>query len=248
MKQLKKNEQGFSAVELILVIMVIVLIGVVGWMVYRNHHKTATTAVTTTSKSSSTTNSTKSTISTTTNPYAGWKIATLQYEKITYQYPSNWTVTNNSTSDACGATPGADNVILTSPNNEQIYIKTGITCVGDQGSVDFGTAIPITALGQNLYLAFENWSGEGPPGPPSVPQFACLGTTSIPNTPDDFTSKNINLGSVPDNTTQNSFCYYPYNEVIINSSQKQPPAETVSSIENSPDFATAKLIFGSMKY
>jgi Tfp pilus assembly major pilin PilA len=249
MGKLQKNETGFSVVEVVLVILIVALIGAVGWLVYKNHHKTtvATTTTASTSKPATSTKTATTTPSQPVNPYAGWDTATLKYEQITYQYPSNWTVTDNSTSDACGATPGSDYVILTSPNNEQVILHTGITCVGDQGSVDFGTAIPITALGQNVYIAFENWAGEGPPGPPSVPQFACLGATSSPNTPDDFTSKNINLGSsVKDNATQNSFCYYPYEEVT--SSSSQPPVESVSSIENSPDFATAKLIFESMKY
>jgi Tfp pilus assembly protein PilX len=37
---MKRNQDGFSAVEAILVLVIVSLIGVVGFMVYNNHHKT----------------------------------------------------------------------------------------------------------------------------------------------------------------------------------------------------------------
>ena len=43
MGELKNNQKGFSAVELILVCVALVLIGAVGWMVYKGHHKTTAT-------------------------------------------------------------------------------------------------------------------------------------------------------------------------------------------------------------
>jgi len=234
MKKLNTDNNGFSAFEFLLVIVTLAIIGIAGYFVAKHIDKKTLNPVSTT-------------VSSTSDPYSGWKTATLLYEKIKYQYPSNWTVTNESSAGGC-AEPGSDDIYLTSPNNEQIQLRTGVSCIGDAGAVDFGTSIPITALGQNLYLAFENWAGEGPPGPPNYPEFACLGITSTPNTPLDFVSKNIILpdSTTIDNFTNSSFCYYPYNE--LNDKDSPTSTESVSTIENSPDFATAKLVFESMHY
>jgi len=227
-----KNKNGFTVVETLLTILILAVIGFGGYYVWHTQDNKVKTVSTTTETS--------------TSPYAGWKTATLKYEKITYQYPANWKITDYSSPGGC-TTPGSDLVYLTSPNNEQVVLHTGIDCIGDGGAVDFGTAVPITALGQNLYLVFQNWAGEGPADQPSVPQFACLGPTSSPNTPFDFIAKNIfhsDYTSASDKATQNSFCYYTYN----NQSKTPLPAESVSSIENSHDFTTAELIFESMHY
>lgn len=42
MSKLSKHQQGFSAVETVLVLVIIVLIGLVGWFVYNNHRKSTT--------------------------------------------------------------------------------------------------------------------------------------------------------------------------------------------------------------
>ena len=76
MRKLQKNENGFSAVEIVLVLVIIVLIGAVGWLVYKDNHKNTTTSAKSTSAStkSSTSTSTKTTTTpAATNPYAGWK-------------------------------------------------------------------------------------------------------------------------------------------------------------------------------
>lgn len=52
-----KNQQGFGAVETILVLIIVILIGVAGWLVYDNHHKQPPPpAKTSTSKATTTTN------------------------------------------------------------------------------------------------------------------------------------------------------------------------------------------------
>ncbi len=242
MNKILKNKRGFTVIEALLIILVIAVVGFGGYYVWHTQH---------TSKTSTTTAATKPSTETTTatpNPYAGWETATLQYEKITYKYPSDWTVTNYSGGPGC-VTPGSDYIYLTSPSNEQVELRTGVSCIGDAGAVDYGTAIPISSLGQNLYIVFENWAGDVSPGP-TYPQFACLAMTSSPNTPLDFVSRNIliNDTTISNRTTNDSFCYYPYNQSAANTTNTSPPVESVSSIENSPDFTTAKLIFESMHY
>ena len=55
MSKLSNNDQGFSAIELVMIIVIICLIGAVAYFVYKNHHQptkvvTITKTVTTTSK------------------------------------------------------------------------------------------------------------------------------------------------------------------------------------------------------
>lgn len=64
MIKINKNEQGFSAVEFIMIIIIIGLIGAVAYLVYKNHHQpvkvvTLTKTVSTTNNSSASTSSTK---------------------------------------------------------------------------------------------------------------------------------------------------------------------------------------------
>ncbi len=50
MTQTHKNQDGFSAVETVLVVIVVVLIGVAGWLVYQNNHKKTETKTATTTQ------------------------------------------------------------------------------------------------------------------------------------------------------------------------------------------------------
>lgn len=69
---MKKNEKGFSVVEIILVLLVVGLIGVVGFMVYKNHSKKADNSTTTTTTTQPSTTQTKTTQAT--DPYAGYLV------------------------------------------------------------------------------------------------------------------------------------------------------------------------------
>lgn len=97
MNKIPKNQNGFSAVELIMIIVIVVLIGAVGYLVYKNHHKTPAVAATTISTTKPT-SSTKSTTAATTqpaNPYAGWKNICDSQSNTCMYYPSTWSATNN---------------------------------------------------------------------------------------------------------------------------------------------------------
>ena len=96
MMKLKKNETGFSAVEIILVLVIIVLLGVVGWFVYKNQKKTIPSPTTTANTTASTPAKTTTTTPTTpvTDPNAGYlvikewgvKIKMKDSTKVTYTY------------------------------------------------------------------------------------------------------------------------------------------------------------------
>jgi hypothetical protein len=57
MHTLKRNEQGFGAIEALLILVIVILIGVAGWFIYKNHHQAAK-PVTSTGPAAVTTNST----------------------------------------------------------------------------------------------------------------------------------------------------------------------------------------------
>jgi Tfp pilus assembly protein PilE len=84
---MKRNENGFSAVEVILLLVIVSLIGVVGFMVYKNHNKTSNSTTTASTTKSSTT-PTKATP----DPYAGWQ--SYSDSHVSFKYPSGWQMGN----------------------------------------------------------------------------------------------------------------------------------------------------------
>lgn len=85
MGNIKKNETGFSAVELLIILVVVALIGGVGYFVYKSHHKTTPASVTT---STTTKPATKTTTPTPVDPYAGWQ--SYSDSHLSFKYPSGW--------------------------------------------------------------------------------------------------------------------------------------------------------------
>lgn len=82
------TEQGFSAVEAIIVLVVIVVIGLAGWLVWQHHHQQKKAA---TSSSTTTQTNKQSSGTQTTDPYAGWKTATSAMAGFSIKYPTGWT-------------------------------------------------------------------------------------------------------------------------------------------------------------
>lgn len=64
MGKIRRNEAGFSPVEVVLVLVVVALVGVVGWLVYKNHSKTANSNTPISNNSTTTTKTTTPTRST----------------------------------------------------------------------------------------------------------------------------------------------------------------------------------------
>ncbi len=94
---MKRNEKGFSAVEIILVLLVVGLIGVVGFMVYKNHNKTTNSTTSTSSSSPTTTQKTTSNTQLTIPSDWTW------YENndlgFKFAYPSSWGKANLTFAD-----------------------------------------------------------------------------------------------------------------------------------------------------
>ncbi len=87
MSKLRRNEAGFSAVEVVLVLVIVALIGVVGYMVYKNHNKT-TPVTSQQGATSKTTTPTPKPVAT--DPPADWTTYSGSDGKISLKYPKTW--------------------------------------------------------------------------------------------------------------------------------------------------------------
>lgn len=91
MGKIKDSQQGFSAVESVLVVVIVVLIGAVGWLVYKNYHKATAASSSSTSSSTKANPITSTTTKTATkDPYAGWSTYISKAGGFTLRYPSGW--------------------------------------------------------------------------------------------------------------------------------------------------------------
>lgn len=235
MTKLKLNNSGFGVVELLLIVLAVIIFVLAGWYVYMHNHK-------------STSNVTNSTTSgSVSNPYKGWTSAVLTYEKISYKYPSNWTVTDKSVSSPQGsggcAYPGQDKIYITSPSNDQVFIDTG-ECSGNTIGYYAFTKVPITFLGSKEGLDIvNNFPNNDQNAVPEHPAFAIVADDLSGNWAQAGTySININSSKGSSAQLSDNFYYYPYNSLTSSA----PSNLTASEIQNNQDFNTAKLIFESM--
>lgn len=83
---MKKNQSGFSIVEVLLVIVAILLLAGAGWYVYSSRKQASNTSSTESS------NSTVSDTSEAKDPYAGWKTYTINGQGVSFKYPGDWTL------------------------------------------------------------------------------------------------------------------------------------------------------------
>jgi Tfp pilus assembly protein PilV len=91
MKSLKKNESGFSAVEIILVLVIVALLGVVGWFVYnRNQDNKSTNNTTSTTTTSTVTSPSTSTTTKPVDPTGEWVVFTSSDKAFSVKYPKTW--------------------------------------------------------------------------------------------------------------------------------------------------------------
>jgi type II secretory pathway pseudopilin PulG len=216
------KNKGFTLVEVLLLIVVLILVGGLGYLGFKQVNKKSKTS------SSSTTATTAKTAAV--DPYAGWKTGTLKYEKLSFKYPSNWNLVDSSVT-------GIDILKLISPTGSQIYLDAAFGSSGTTAVVVDST--PITFLGGRDYL---NALGDraNADGPNALVSNECIGTTPTTALP-DIKTKNITASAAAGGTAIGDpariiFCFSPLSP------------NTSESIKASVDFATAKLIFESMKY
>jgi hypothetical protein len=228
---------GFSIVESLLVLVVIGILGFTGWYVYhakqtsdKNYSAAASTTVPTYKK----------------NPYAGWKTASLQYEKVSFKYPSSWQLSNTSKDEQVTggtATPGADTAVLTSPNGLLVSLESGVAGVGDSNGIDsvLPGAQPINTLGGSYYLDFYAHD----PDSPTFEQGACIDKSASASGMPYIASKNIQLANIIAPTSDigspaaDLFCIQ-YKNVSVEQQDL--------TLEHDASYNDAKLIIESLTY
>lgn len=117
MGKIQKNQQGFGAVEAVLVLVIVILIGVVGWMVYKNHNKTTNNKTTASNSSANTSPQTKTTQAP--DPYAGWQ--SYSDSSVSFKYPTGWQAGRGAdkyaTVDVAATSPGFTTSSMTTAQN-----------------------------------------------------------------------------------------------------------------------------------
>ena len=145
-----KNQNGFAVIEVILAVLLVVAIGAAGYFAYKDHHSKA---VNPQSTSSTATSGSKQAATTKAppNPYAGWNSYTLKDVKVSFKYPTDFVL--NDQTGSSSQPSGSDAVTLSKSDGFTVSIITG---VGNSAGVNDTVfdAQPVSALGQNLYLDY----------------------------------------------------------------------------------------------
>ena len=247
MNKISKNQKGFTAVEVLLTILILVVIGAVGYMVYHNEHKPKVTNVSTTKSATSTLTKTI-TATATPSPYAGWNTYTLPKEKLTFRYPTTWTVENNNFTNS-----NNEGIQFTSKTDSSFEILIGagqdVAAVGNADGNCVQQADPVTFAGQTAYLdlvGFANTSAVPPSCSPasSTIQSVILSKSSTnASATNFFLTKNIPQPVAPSAS-----------EIVVDIIDHNAPngtgstSKTLSEIESDTDYKDAKLVVNSMSY
>jgi hypothetical protein len=86
MNKHKRNESGFSVVELLLIVVVIAVLGAASWLFYTHRKKTSTATPVATTTKSTTTTVTKAPV----DPTAAWTAYSDTTGKFSLRYPTTW--------------------------------------------------------------------------------------------------------------------------------------------------------------
>lgn len=233
MIKLHRNAKGFTIVEVLLVLIAITLISGAAYFVekHRSENNQVTGNVATTK--AKTTNSY--------NPYIGWNSATLKYEKLSFQYPPNWTLKNTSyiagSPNVSCVNPGTDNATLAISSYESMILQTGSACSAT--SATQVASLPITVLGNKYFISIlDNDLSSTDNG---LPTEACLSTSS--SSLSGLPSKNIFIDPADSGSPIDFFCYL--NQPVNNAT---PVHKATAVMESDSNFNKAKLVFESLKY
>lgn len=159
----------------------------------------------------------------------------LQYEKLHFSYPSNWTESGKSTTSQT-VTPGTDGATIASPDGLAVTIRTGVNGAANSLGNVLGS-VPITTLGGQFYFDFYNANTTVT----GLAQGACV--VDSPNAGAAYPlSKNISAisgGSAP------------YNQICITypeSENGEPMVGSIASIKSDPAYADALKVIQSISY
>ena len=218
MNKITLNNKGFGLLGILLVIIVLALAGGAGVYVYHKNHKAKTKA----SSSSSTGAKTGSAGGTTTSdPYAGWKTYTLATTGLSFKYPVNWTLKDQSL-----PSNNIYSVLLSSPN--QLAMTISVRPNSGAGGDDAGiiSSEPIKSVGSSYFVNYE-----GLPSENGMVDRAYLSTSS-----------NIKY-EYPQLSGQANTEIFVQADFVDNGMMT---AKSVSSFKADPDFEQALLVMESL--
>ncbi|GAC1603377.1 MAG: hypothetical protein NVS3B29_07870 [Candidatus Saccharimonadales bacterium] len=219
MKYLKDQRGAVLGLELVLVA-VVLAVGGIGVYTAMHHKSSSTNATPTPAKSASP------------SPTQSLKSGVLGAQKISFSYPSTWSLTNTTTPVPNSAGTSGDMAILTSPGGLTVQLSTGLVGVGGGCGLDCKVASSesVAALGQNLYLNYEM----------------------------DGRTNDVDTVMLADNQACASFCFInPTNRInggrmyfyAYYGTGPSPVAKPLSFFKaNNPDITSAKAIFSSLTY
>ena len=249
MGKLRNCQKGFTAVEGLLIVLILVVIGAVGYMVYHNNHKTKTLDAST----SATTSSAKSTIANnqktvpTVSPYAGWNTYTLPKEKLTFRYPTTWTVENNNFTNSSN-----DGVQFVSKTDSSFEILIGagqaVAAVGNYDGNCVQQSNSVTFAGQTAYLDLVGFANTNAVPPSCSPASSTIQSVILSKSSTNAKVTNFfHTKNIPQPTAPSA------SEIVVDIDYNAPNGtgttnKTLSEIEGDTDYIDAKLVVDSMTY
>ena len=253
MGKLQNNNKGFSAIEGLLIVLVLAVIGFGGYYVWHTQHQSKTsTSIIASASSKNSPSTSKQAITTTPNPYAGWKSYTLTDEKLSFQYPPTWQITDYTNTGTGNQDYHADWVTLKSNDNFEFDINDGLLGAGDPMPLISKDPVAVTYAGQSAYMVFYATGNMGAPGSVNYSQVAGFRLLTNPS----------QQGSIPNNknVTVHMASYF---SASASSSSSSAPGQMLisggynniskfpSSVEQAmqdKEYQNAKLVIESMHY
>jgi Tfp pilus assembly protein PilV len=180
---MNKNQKGFSVIEVVLLLVIIGVLGFVGWFVWSRRSKPQTVTTNTQPAQS---------LQTTPTSATSLKEATLPTEKLSFKYPSSWSIDNKVVKK--GQDPGAtyeeDIATLTGTNGFTMTIASGLDRTHDAVYGSTGSKVfqkeSFELWQGTLYIFFTGAAGNGS----GVQAVEVSGDNEVCATNCFFTSKN----------------------------------------------------------
>ncbi|MEI7818940.1 MAG: hypothetical protein WCI47_02375 [bacterium] len=181
------------------------------------------------------------------DPYDGWKSFTLKYEKFSFKYPANWTITDKSVVDP--DLGGYDAITVKSPDGFAISMRTSVWGIG--GSCEDCKAFETTTdtiLGSKTGISITGDAkgardiGLMRADVNGATLYECIGLCTLPgkNTANKLNGNKPGLIMVTGG--------YPLSEAEAIKLGANDKTFTYDVLKADPNIATAKLIFTSMAY
>ena len=256
----KRDQPGFSIIEVLLVILVVAALAVTGLIVYQRHKPNSTKHSVTTSAVTSQTQTTTQPQNTVAqsppaNPYDGWKTFASSADHFSLKYPPTWIL---NMTNAPFQEVGYDSGTLTSPSKTvlNVYANTGGRggdCQPRLSDVPFqkGDACPTLEYLSSEKLPISNvyYMAEVPNSRPSrfVPEPASLYLVTTQYA-DQNGSTSYGIGVVETTTQDSAFTLntphmgyvFPWTELTVYNAQGQfLPYVYLYANSNSPSFLTS---------